>query len=117
MITFETIKENTIKILQENPDFQYIDFRMKQLGLPKENRVNAACAYLDEDNEPSCLFGRSLAASGVDMSIVAKLEGEGISEVLRQLKIPFTDKDDDWLTSCQYLQDNNEPYSSILEDA
>lgn len=116
-ITFDDIAKKTIEIINSNPDFNYHEFRKKQLEITEEiHWTKLACVYFDEDNEPSCVFGQVLAALNIPYD--AEWENTDITSVLTDwLGLTLSIDERCWLAEIQQGQDRKLNWGEALASA
>ena len=116
-ITFADIARKTIEIVNERPNFNYQEFRKKQLNKPADYRWHEiACVYFDGDNEPSCLFGHVFAA--LEIGYNRSWENTGITDLIQDtLNIECTMPQRNWLNSLQSSQDQGYSWGAALDNA
>lgn len=125
-INFYDIEQALRDVVAEMPNFIYREFRAKQLGKPVKEYVSAFfnacnaneaihCVYVDEDGEPSCLWG--LVLHRLNISISSE-EDNSIDTVLQNLGIKMTFQQLAWATEIQSLQDRKLwTFQTILDHA
>ena len=116
MITYKQVEAEMIKLVKAQPDFKYRDFRAKQLGV-NESSHRISCAYLDDDNEGSCIWGLALVEAGIPVEDIKAHEGESISHVLELLNIDVSSDEEAFADTVQSCQDKNYSWESALEMA
>lgn len=113
MTTYKQVEAEMLKIVKAQPDFNYRKFRMKQLG----GFSRALCAYIDEDGEGSCIWGRSLVNADVPIEDIKKHEGEAISHVFELLGINAGEEEARFAEFVQQYQDSGMDFESALNNA
>lgn len=114
MTTYKQVEAEMVKLVKAQPDFNYRNFRMKQLGQVVDR---VACAYIDEDGDPSCLWGRALVNAGISIEDIEPGEGDAIEFVLDMLKIEVNEDERSFAGHVQLNQDGGLDWDSALDNA
>lgn len=114
MTTYKQVEAEMLKLVKAQPDFNYRAFRLKQVG---NASVRVACAYVDEDGVPSCLWGQALVNAGVPIEEVQAYEGDAIDHVFDALEIDADRDEKNFAFSVQSNQDTNMDWDSALNNA
>ena len=109
-LTFDAINKAMREVAAEQPDFVYVTFRNNQLTMAGISASafpsSTNCVYFDEDNEPSCIFGKALHKLGISQENIH--EDVSIDHLLSDMfGLSFEREQLNFLASVQENQDND----------
>lgn len=112
--TFEQLKNEVIRIIEENPNNSYKP-ELSDVWVCRCRYTSGTCS----DGSCGCLFGQALLAVGITLEQLRYFDSLDltITRVLIKLEIIFSQSEKDWLGAIQYTQDQGRSWKSCLRYA